>query len=164
MMKCAVLLRVFSLPNQSKAFRKGTVFFLLPPFSTGCAKMVGFPYVHTSRAFVKRTVPTRLDRRSPAGSNAFDGPLLGWPRSPRRSSDQWTHAENTECFKRPELPVPPLGLILFLIASFCRRDQSLSCYREPQDDWSGRWESNPGALRVCNDSRRTIRDLHVATL
>src|SRR6266849_1314452 len=27
----------------------------------------------------KRTVPTRLDGRSPAGSNAFDGPLLGWP-------------------------------------------------------------------------------------
>src|SRR5260370_31346064 len=51
MMKCAVLLRVFSLPNQSKAFRKGTVFFLLPPFSTGCAKMVGFPYAHKSRAF-----------------------------------------------------------------------------------------------------------------
>jgi hypothetical protein len=30
MMKCAVLLPVFSLPNQSKAFRRGTVFFLLP--------------------------------------------------------------------------------------------------------------------------------------
>jgi hypothetical protein len=42
---------VFSLPNQSKAFRKGTVFFLLPQFSTGCAKMVGFPYAHKSRAF-----------------------------------------------------------------------------------------------------------------
>src|SRR5207244_135752 len=27
----------------------------------------------------KRTVPTRLDGRSPAGSNAFDGSLLGWP-------------------------------------------------------------------------------------
>src|SRR5260221_726907 len=51
MMKCAVLLPVLSLPNQSKAFRKGTVFFLLPPFSTGCAKMVGFPYAHKSRAF-----------------------------------------------------------------------------------------------------------------
>ena len=38
-MKCAVLLPVFSLPNQSKAFRKDTVFFLLPPFSTGCAKI-----------------------------------------------------------------------------------------------------------------------------
>src|SRR5258708_3522589 len=50
-MKCAVLLRVFSLPSQSKAFRKDTVFFLLPPFSTGCAKMVGFPYAHKSRAF-----------------------------------------------------------------------------------------------------------------
>jgi hypothetical protein len=50
-MKCAVLLRVFSLPNQSKAFRKGTVSFLLPPFSTGCAKMVGFPHAHKSRAF-----------------------------------------------------------------------------------------------------------------
>src|SRR4029077_9865864 len=51
MMKCAVLLRAFSLPNRSKAFRKDTVFFLLPPFSTGCAKMVGFPYTHKSRAF-----------------------------------------------------------------------------------------------------------------
>jgi hypothetical protein len=51
LMKCAVLLRVFSLPNQSKAFRKDTVFFLLPPFSMGCAKMVGFPYAHKSRAF-----------------------------------------------------------------------------------------------------------------
>jgi len=29
---------------------------------------------------------------------------------------------------------------------------------------SGRWESNPDALRVRNDLRRTIRDLHVATL
>src|SRR6201984_1740276 len=37
MMKCAVLLPVFSLPNPSTAFRKGTVFFLLLPFSTGCA-------------------------------------------------------------------------------------------------------------------------------
>jgi hypothetical protein len=27
----------------------------------------------------KRAVPTRLGGRSPAGSNAFDGPLLGWP-------------------------------------------------------------------------------------
>jgi hypothetical protein len=35
MMKCAVLLPVFSLPNQSKAFRKDTVFFLRPPFLTG---------------------------------------------------------------------------------------------------------------------------------
>src|SRR5580692_7499822 len=35
MMKCAVLLSVFSLPNQSKAFRKDTVFFLRPPFLTG---------------------------------------------------------------------------------------------------------------------------------
>jgi len=51
MMKCAVLLRVFSLPNQSKAFRKDTVFFLRPPFSAGCAKMVGSPYAHKSRAF-----------------------------------------------------------------------------------------------------------------
>src|SRR5260370_33109006 len=51
MMKCAVLLPVFSLPNQSKEFRKDTVFFLLPPFSTGCVKMVGFPYAHKSRAF-----------------------------------------------------------------------------------------------------------------
>jgi hypothetical protein len=51
MMKCAVLLPVLSLPNQSTAFRKGTVFFLLPPFSTGCAKMVGFLYAHKSRAF-----------------------------------------------------------------------------------------------------------------
>src|ERR1700740_2901901 len=30
---------------------ENTVFFLLPPFSTGCAKMVGFPYAHKSRAF-----------------------------------------------------------------------------------------------------------------
>src|SRR6266403_1290982 len=51
MMKCAVLLPVFSLPNQSKAFRKDTVFFLLPPSSPGCAKMVGFPYAHKSRAY-----------------------------------------------------------------------------------------------------------------
>ena len=29
---------------------------------------------------------------------------------------------------------------------------------------SGRWESNPDALRVRNDLRRTNRDLHVATL
>src|ERR1700719_3055194 len=50
-MKGAVLLRVFLLPNQSKAFRKDAVFSLLPPFSTGCAKMVGFPYAHKSRAF-----------------------------------------------------------------------------------------------------------------
>src|SRR5260370_37429363 len=54
MMKCAVLLPVFSLPNQSKAFRKDTVFFLLPPFSTACAKMVGFPYAHKSRAFERK--------------------------------------------------------------------------------------------------------------
>src|ERR1700757_2475354 len=54
MMKCAVLLPVFSLPNQSKAFRRDTVFFLLPPFSTGCAKMVGFPYAHKSRAFERK--------------------------------------------------------------------------------------------------------------
>jgi haloalkane dehalogenase len=27
----------------------------------------------------KRTLPTRLDGRSPTGSNTFDGPLLGWP-------------------------------------------------------------------------------------
>src|ERR1700722_15200000 len=51
MMKCAVLLPVFSLPNQSKAFRKDTVFFLLPRFLQGCAKMVGFPYARKSRAF-----------------------------------------------------------------------------------------------------------------
>src|SRR4029077_7094731 len=30
---------------------ESTVFFLLPQFSTGCAKMVGFPYAHKSRAF-----------------------------------------------------------------------------------------------------------------
>jgi hypothetical protein len=30
---------------------ESTVFFLRPPFSTGCAKMVGFPYAHKSRAF-----------------------------------------------------------------------------------------------------------------
>src|ERR1700751_6461233 len=54
MMKCAVFLPVFSLPNQAKAVRKDTVFFLLPPFSTGCAKMVGFPYAHKSRAFERK--------------------------------------------------------------------------------------------------------------
>jgi hypothetical protein len=50
----AVLLPAFSLPNQSPAFRKDAVLFLLPPFSTGCAKMVGFPYAHKSRAFERK--------------------------------------------------------------------------------------------------------------
>jgi hypothetical protein len=54
MMKCAILLPVFSLLNQSKAFRKDTVFFLLPPFSTECAEMAGFPYAHKSRAFERK--------------------------------------------------------------------------------------------------------------
>src|ERR1700741_3203801 len=54
MMNCAVLLRAFSLPNQSKAFRRNTVFFLLPPFSTRRAKMVGFPYTHKSRGFERK--------------------------------------------------------------------------------------------------------------
>ena len=34
-MNCAVLLRVFSLPNQSKAFRKDTVFFLTSSILNG---------------------------------------------------------------------------------------------------------------------------------
>jgi hypothetical protein len=38
-----------------------------------------------------------------------------------------------DCFlARKSHEVPPMRLKLFLIAAFCRRDQSLSCYREPR--------------------------------
>src|ERR1700733_179580 len=57
MMNCAVLRRVFSLPNQSKAFRKGTVFFPLPPFSTGCAKNGWIPVRAQEQSI--RTEPRR---------------------------------------------------------------------------------------------------------
>jgi hypothetical protein len=57
---------------------------------------------------------------------------------------------------RLELSVPPLRVILFPIAAFCRCDQSLSCYREPMtgagdgNRTNFRSVGNGAALLWCN--------------